>query len=215
VAESSEEGIELSSIDFAAGEMKPVAVLPNRNGKRGMAWCLAFSADGQRLAAGFWDGTLRVYELDVRRIANPSPQNDSPIDIPQKNRRISDPSCRIAHEYQLADTVVPAAISADGRYLAAFTNKDGLQLIDTATGEQQTLWESAGARPFSMVFSRDHRWLMVGGSDRTARLWSIPDGRPLLVINTEHVPNGMLSLPQRRLLITAGDSVKVWECDLP
>ena len=66
-----------------------------------------------------------------------------------------------------------------------------------------------------MSFSRDDRWLMVGGSDRTARLWSIPDGKPLLVINTEHVPQGILSLPQRRLLITAGDSVKVWECDLP
>ncbi len=215
VVMSSEEGIELSSIDFAAGELKPVAVLPNRNGKRGMAWSLAFSADGQRLAAGFYGGTLRVYSLNVGRIANPSPQNASPSDIPQKDGRISDPSYRIAHEYQLADTVFSAAISADGRYLAAVTNKDGLKLIDSETGEQQTLWESAGARPFSMIFSRDDRWLMVGGSDRTARLWSIPDGRPLLVINTKHVPNGMLSLPQRRLLITAGDSVKVWECDLP
>jgi len=215
VVMSSEEGIELSSIDFAAGELKPVAVLPNRNGKRGMAWSLAFSADGQRLAAGFYGGTLRVYSLNVGRIANPSPQNASSSDIPQKDGRISDPPYRIAHEYQLAETVFSAAISADGRYLAAFTNKDGLKLIDSETGEQQTLWEPAGARPFSMIFSRDHRWLMVGGSDRTARLWSISDGRSLLVINAEHVPQGMLSLPQRRLLITAGDSVKVWECELP
>lgn len=209
VAESSDEGIELSSIDFAAGELKPVAVLPNRSGKIGKAWSLAFSHDGSRLAAGFWDGTLRVYELDVATIVGR-------VSRPDRTGLETGPTVyEVAHEYQLADTVFPATISADGRYLAAFTNDAGLQLIDTTTGEQQTLWDSAGAKPFSMIFSRDHRWLIVGGSDRTARLWSIPDGRPLLVINTEHVPQGMLSLPQRRLLITAGDSVKVWECELP
>ncbi|QDU96583.1 FecR domain-containing protein [Lignipirellula cremea] len=219
VVMSSEEGIELSSIDFAAGELNPVAVLPNRNGKSGKAWSLAFSADGQRLAAGFWDGTVRVYSLDVGRIANlpavAAPSNVSPSDATEEDRPSGKPLYTIAHEYRLAGVVIRVAITADGRYLAAFTNKAELQLINTATGEQQTLWESPGASAFSMIFSRDDRWLMAGGSDRTARLWSIPDGKPLLVINTEHVPQGMLSVPQRRLLITAGDSVKVWECDLP
>lgn len=195
VVESSDKGIELSVIDFAAGQLKHVAVLPNRNGEQGKAWSLAFSHDGSRLAAGFWDGTLRVYKLDVGRIA--------------------DLHYEIAHEYQLAATVFSAAISGDGRYLAGFTNKAGLQLIDTTTGEQRTLSESSGANPFSMIFTPDHRWLMVGGSDRTARLWSIPDGKPLLVIKTEHVPQGMLSLHRRRLLITAAGSVKVWELEIP
>ncbi|MFT5525652.1 MAG: hypothetical protein ACI9HK_003622, partial [Pirellulaceae bacterium] len=52
-------------------------------------------------------------------------------------------------------------------------------------------------------------------SDRTARVWSVADGRPLLAINAEHSPSGITWIAERRLLITADGTVKVWECELP
>jgi WD40 repeat protein len=195
VAESSEEGIELSSIDFAASQLKPVMMLPNRNGKSGKAWCLAFSQDGRRLAAGFWDGTLRIYELNVGRIANPS--------------------YKVAHEYKLTTTLTHMAISADGAHLATFNGKDGIVLIDTATGERHSLWSSAGANVVSLRFSPDGRWLMAGCSDRTARLWSVADIRPLLVIDADHLSWGMVWMPERQWLVTADGSVKVWAVETP
>jgi WD40 repeat protein len=207
IAESSDEGIELSSIDTAAGELKPLVLLPNRNGKFGKAWCLAFSAAGQRLAAGFWDGTLRVYDIDVGRITSPSDQTAV--------GRIGNPFHKTVFETKLQHTPTQAALSDDGQHLAAFTQRDGLQLIDLATGEQRPLWSSAGASVFCLRFTPDGRWLLAGCSDRTARVWSVADGRPLLAINAEHSPSGITWIAERRLLITADGTVKVWECELP
>lgn len=195
VAESSDEGIELSSVDLAAGELEPIAVLPNRNGKSGKAWSLAFSQDGSRLAAGFWDGTLRTHELSVGGPANPS--------------------YKIAHEYKLTTTLTHVAISADGADLATFNSKDGVVLIDTSTGEQHSLWSSAGANVVSLRFTPDGRWLMAGCSDGTARLWSVADIRPLLVIDTDHLSRGLAWMPERRWLVTADGNVKVWAVETP
>jgi hypothetical protein len=195
VAESSDEGIELSAIDLAGGKLKPLMVLPNHEGKRGKAWCLAFSQDGSRLVAGFYDGTLRVYGLDVERVENATH--------------------KVASEFKLAGTILPVAISGDGRHLAAFTRAGGLQLIDTVSGEQHSLWSSTGASVGSLKFTPDGRWLMAGCSDRTVRLWSVADSRPLLVLDADHMASGMAWLPMQRQLITADGSVKVWTIEIP
>jgi ferric-dicitrate binding protein FerR (iron transport regulator) len=214
VAESSDEGIELFTLDLAGGALKPWMVLPNRNGKSGKAWCLAFSQDGSRLVAGFYSGTLRIYRLDLGRIAAPSAEVASPSDLSSENGRIGNPSYDVAHEYQLSGTVIPASISGDGRYLAAFTRADGLQMIDTASGEQQSLWSSTGASVGSLRFTPDGRWLMAGCSDRTVRLWSVANGRPILVLETDHTASGTAWLPTQRQLITADGGVKVWNVEI-
>jgi WD40 repeat protein len=187
-AKSSEAGIEVFSIDVTAATLTPVVLLPNRHGRSGKAWCLAFSRDGKRLAAGFWDGTLRVYDVA---------------------------SSKTLIQRKLQHTPIVAALAEDGRFLAAFTRKDGVQLIDIATGEQHAVQSSTGADVFSLNFTPDGRRLMAGCSDRTARVWSVPDGRPLLVIDAGQSPLGMAWIAERRLLVTADGNVKLWECEIP
>lgn len=70
-------------------------------------------------------------------------------------------------------------------------------------------------RILSLKFTSDGRWLMAGCSDRTARLWSVVDGHQLLVIEANHSPWDMEWIPDRRLLVTADETVKLWECELP
>lgn len=184
-AHSSDSGIEVVRVNLRDKSLDSVAELPNLNGRTGKAWSLAFSRDGQRLAAGFWDGALRVYDVEA---------GDS------------------IYEVQLADTVFPLAISGDGRWLAAHTNAGGLTIIDTVTREQQTLWSSSGARVVCLSFATDDGRLLAGFSDHTARVWSVDDGQPLLLIDIGHVPRGIAEYHDGRRLITVERSIKLWEC---
>jgi WD40 repeat protein len=98
--------------------------------------------------------------------------------------------------------------------LAAFTRADGLKLIDTVSGEQHSLWSSTGASVGSLRFTPEGRWLMAGCSDRTVRLWSVANGRPILVLGTDHTASGTAWLPMRRQLITTDGSIKVWNVEI-
>jgi WD40 repeat protein len=98
--------------------------------------------------------------------------------------------------------------------LAAFNREDRVVLIKLATGEQHALWSSAGGSVVSLRFTPDGR-LMAGCSDRTARLWSVADARPLHMIDAGHLSRRMAWMPERKLLVTSAGSVKVWEGELP
>jgi len=197
VAVSSPEGIEVSAIDFATGALKRIAVLP----AKAKAWSLAFSSTGQRLAAGFWNGTVQVYDLDAERITRPLPDDG----------QTGKPAFKLAHEFRLASTPTPMAISPDGILVAAFSRVDGIVLINTATGERHELGPYAGAKIGNLKFTPDGRWLMAGSDDHTARLWSVADARSRLVIDAGHIPKGIAFVPEKRLLFTVGNSLKVWE----
>jgi hypothetical protein len=194
VAESDNAGTHVYAVD-PSGPNSPPKLRVDLPGK-GKAWCLALSQEGRFAAAGFWDGTLRVY------------------DVAALQRGDADPSDAIVFQHKLMHTPTEAALTADGRQLAVFSRKDGLLLVDLESGERRAIWAAGAASVTCVKFTPDDK-LIAGLSDGTARMWSVSDGGALLVIEAGHVPRDIAWSPEASLLATAAGKVNLWQCDLP
>jgi len=194
VAESDEDGTHVFSIDPAKATSQRLVDLPGK----GKAWCLALSDAAQFAGAGYWDGAVRVWRLASAGSA--SAADSAPL---------------VVWENKLRHTPTQMALSADGKQLAVFSNKDGLLLVDLASGKQRLIWAAGAANVTCVRFTPDGSRLMAGLSDGTARMWSTGDGQALVLIDAGHVPRDLAWSAQDSLLVTAAGKVKLWQCDLP
>lgn len=181
VVESSPEGIRAFALDLKEKRLKSVffATFP------GKAWCLALSKDGERLAAGFWDGTVRVYELATSRVV---------------------------FERKLQHTPTLLDMTEDGTRIAVFTQRDGLLCIDLPSGEQHLIFSPGLAQARSMQLTPDGKRVIAGMNDQTARMWEVDSGQALLVIEAGHSPQGVAWREEGQILATADGGLKLWKC---
>lgn len=142
----------------ASGISAPDFVL-DRTLKSHSSWVtgIAFSSDGQRLASGSWDKTVKLWDLSTGQERT------------------------IASKMGEVQTV---AFSRDGRWLAAEDSSNTVTLWDGVTGRQDRSLQSG--RPlglpgtnwvYSMTFSPDGRWLASAVDDQTIRLWDVNTGQ--------------------------------------
>jgi WD40 repeat protein len=181
VAESSVDGTIVYGLDLASGKLSERF----KHTGSGKAWCLALSSGGERLAAGFWDGTTRVYDVA---------------------------SSQVVFERKLLHTPTHVDLTADGQMLLVFTQRDGLRVIDLSTGEQRALWPPGSEMVRCVRFTSDGTRVIAGLNDRTARMWRVKDGRQLLLIEAGQSPQGIAWSEKQQLLATADGSVKLWKC---
>ncbi len=156
---------------------------------------VAFSADGQRLASGSWDQTVKFW------------------DVPSGEKLGS-----LASKVKEVQTL---AFSRDGHWLATENSANTVTLWDAATGREiRTL---PGNKPlgvlgsnwvYSIAFSPDGRWLATGVDDKTVRLWDVKTGRAVrdLVAPRRSVIYIAFS-PDGRWLASGADdkTIRIWE----
>jgi hypothetical protein len=106
---------------------------------------VAFSADGKLLAAGSYQGAVKVWDL--------SPGAAEPL---------------THHLY--AGPVLSLAFSPDGRHLAWCTGTGRVQIIDSRTGEEVQTLRGHDGIVSGVAFSPDGR-LATAGSDRRMHVW--------------------------------------------
>lgn len=114
---------------------------------------VAYSPDGQRIATGSGDNTVRQWD------AVTGEEIGAPFTL---------------HENQ----VVSVAYSPDGRRIASGSADNTVRLWNSATGEQ--IWEGKQDLAVTVVaFSPDGRRVASGGADSTVRLWDATTGRSI------------------------------------
>jgi WD40 repeat protein len=146
---------------------------------------IAFSPDGQRLAAGSRDGAV-IWDLAT-------------------NQR------RLLMEH--ANRVEAMAFSPDGQHVAA-TSEDGTVIVwDLSHGEKRVL-TGHGDLVHDVAYSPDGMRLASASEDQSVRVWDLRTGQPLLNL-TEHQSGvlAVVFSPDGRSLATSGQdsTVRIWD----
>jgi WD40 repeat protein len=164
-------------------------------GHSGWVTGVAFSSDGQKLASGSWDQTVKLWDVPTGKELNV---------VGSKMKEVQ-----------------ALAFSRDGHWLAAENSNDTVTLWDaTSQREIHTLASDKRLGPlgtnwvYSIAFSPDGRWLASGVDDKTVRIWDVRSGRAVRdltglrrsVIYAAFSPDG-------RWLASGDDdkSIRIWE----
>lgn len=154
----------------------------------GGIWSVAFSPDGQYLAAGDTKG-----DILLRRV-----EDGQPI--------------RSFKGHQ--GWVVSLAFSSDGNILASGSCDCTAKLWDVSTGECLHSLKEHEQEVWSVAFSPDGKTLASGCDDRKARLWNVSTGECLRVFqgHTGEVLSVTFSLDGRKLVSGSHDkTIKFWD----
>jgi WD40 repeat protein len=149
--------------------------------------CLAFTPDGQLLASGSWDDTIKLWQVSTGQLL------------------------KTLSEYGLG--VCAVTFSPDGRLLASGSWDNTIKVWQVSTGLLVNTWSGHGASVCAVAFSPDGR-LLVSGGDGIIKLWQVSKGQLFKTLSgPEKWVKSVIFSPDWRLLASDSDNntVKLWQ----
>ena len=172
-----------ATVHDLAAEREPVVL-----GRRPFAiWSLALEPNGRRLAAGSWDGTIKIWDT----------KSWEELQLVK------------THEESVASIVFDGEkglISAglDGRLLHWTAEVPGLRASAMIAGRADSVWVAA--------YSPDGDKLFVGGREKRFEIWDV-ESQKLMVTRAGHPTTRCASFsPDGKTLATGGDDGKIFLC---
>ena len=180
---------QLHNVNFQNADLSKSVFAENFGG----IWSVAFSPDGQYLAAGDTRG-----DIILRRVADGQPimrfQGHTAwvvsLDFSPDGKTLASSSCdctaklwdvatgQCLHSLEEHEQEVWAvAFSPDGQYLATGCDDQKARLWDVDTGECLQLFLGHKNEVLAVTFSLDGQQLISGSQDRTIRFWNIKTGK--------------------------------------
>jgi WD40 repeat protein/serine/threonine protein kinase/tetratricopeptide (TPR) repeat protein len=160
----------------------------NLEGHTDLVNCVAFSADGKRLASASQDQTVKVWDAMTGQETLTLKGHSEPVSS--------------------------VAFSPDGKRLASAGQDQTVKVWDATSGRETLTLNGHSEMIMSVVFSPDGQRLASASYDKTVRVWDATTGQETLTLkgHTLEVNSVAFSADGKRLASASHDnSVKVWD----
>ena len=147
---------------------------------------VVFSPDGQTLASGSGDKTIRLWNPKTGRLLRTLTGHTSGI--------------------------WSVSFSPDGQTLAS-GGRDTVRLWDVNTGEHLRTLTGHTGYVYSVSFSPDGQTLASGGRDDTVRLWNVNTGERLRTLRSAAGVGSVSFSPDGQTLASDGDAIRLWNAN--
>jgi tetratricopeptide (TPR) repeat protein len=149
---------------------------------------VTFSPDGQSLAAGFLNGSIKLWEVYSGNL-------------------------EVCLDGHLA-SVNSVAFSPNARWLASGSRDRTIKVWDTESGGMIQNMRGHSGEVRAIAFSPDGSWLISGGHDRTVRIWRVETGRQVQILGEhKHFVTSVVFSPTGRYFASGSldRTIKLWD----
>ncbi|RKK89120.1 Vegetative incompatibility protein HET-E-1 [Fusarium oxysporum] len=191
---------------------------------------VVFSPDGQRLASGSWDKTVKVWDATTGKCQATLEGHGSlvwSVAFSPDGQRLASGSgdatvkvwdamtgqCQatlLGH----GDWVRSVAFSPDGQRVASASDDKTVKIWDATMGQCQATLEGHGSLVRSVAFSPDGQRLASGSDDKTIKIWDATTGKCQATLKSHGFPVTTVAFSPdgQRVASGSGDAkVKIWD----
>ncbi|MBD2340169.1 ribosome assembly protein 4 [Calothrix sp. FACHB-156] len=163
---------------------------------------VTFSPDGQQLASGSDDNTIKLWDVSTGKVIQTLP--------PLREATPTESYIDSGHQ----DSVTSIAFSSDGKKLASGSEDKTIKLWDITTGKLLQTFSGHGDVIKTIALSSDGQKLASGSKDKTIKLWDVSTGKLLQTFSGhgDVVNSVALSSDGQKLASGSKDkTIKLWD----